>query len=115
MDVITAAATFGTVAALCVQLGSGVLKLQKIVESIKSAPAEIKDLHGDLGLFRALLIEIALVAGRQDSSKHTPASPQVLSQALKNCEAKLIRLHQHFAEYDASCSKSQRSKTWARL
>ena len=114
MEALAAAVTLGTVVELSVQLGASVLKIQKVVKSIKSAPQEMEDFHNDLDFFQALLKEVELVAQRQDDCKSCPASPRVLHQALKISRAKLGRLHSQFTEHDDNCRKPGKSKTWAR-
>lgn len=115
MEVVATEVTFGTIVELAVQLGSGVLKTQKLVRSIKSAPREIEDLQKELQLFSALLAETASVAKRQDESELSPASPRMLYLALQNCKAKLAYLDQRFAEHDVACQRSRSFKVWARV
>ena len=115
MEVITAAATFGTVIALSVQPGSGIIKLEKAIQSIKTAPCKIKSLQNDFDLFRSLLDETARVAELQNKSESCPASPEVVYKALQNCESALAYLTGLFADYESSRQRSKPARSWARV
>lgn len=90
-------------------------KLSKLLKSIRNASAELQTLVQDLDRFRSILVEVGLIAEKQEKQEYAPTPSTIFLATLKSCEERFQWIEQYASKVISSVQNNAVRKTWASL